>query len=104
MFQFNEYLEKIELYEKVMDEIQRIVHDKGKMTLYGYKTAGAAMKAERKDEKPLVIVSKMKMGQKIIANKSGKKLTIQPLANKDMVNVYDDRGRIILYNVYDYEY
>ena len=43
MFQFGEYLEKVELYEKVMDEIERIVHDKGKMTLYGFKTAGAAM-------------------------------------------------------------
>jgi len=104
MFQFGEYLEKVELYEKVMDEIEKIVHDKGKMTVYGYKTAGAAMKAERKDEKALVIISKMKMGEKIIANKSGKKLSLQPVTNKDMVNVYDDRGRIILYNVNDYEY
>ena len=104
MFQFGENLEKVELYEKVIDEIERIVHDKGKMTLYGFKTAGAAMKAKREDEKPLPIVSAMKMGQKIITNKSGRKLSIRPLANKDMVNVYDDRGRIILYNVYDYEF
>lgn len=104
MKKFNQFLEQAGLYEKVVDEIEKIVHDKGKMTVYGYKTVGTAMKGERSDEKPLVIVSKMKMGKKIIATKSGKPVSIKPLAGKDMVNVYDERGRILLYNVSDYEW
>ena len=52
------------------------------MTVYGYKTVGTLMKGERSDEKPLVIVSKMKMGKKIIATKSVKPVGIKPLAGK----------------------